>query len=225
MALRHAIGDVTSISEGIWRGRLTPAEVRRVGEGKSSFGARSVVAVRRAHFDAQLGLLTVDPDATTVLNIGASDEVFLLDLGDVDLERELSSPSGAAPRSAAEIVASAGQGDTAFLAESERFLDAELVGMARRLLCLIRLRYTGDLHEGEARKWVNQPGNFMALTIQNRDQSLAIHVKGAPKRFDAPSLDVKSDRGSYSRFKLKTANQFDDALRVILASARASEGY
>jgi hypothetical protein len=96
--------------------------------------------------------------------------------------------------------------------------------MAQRLISEIRAHYPGDLHEGLARKWVNHPGNFVALTIQNRDQSFAIHVKGEPTQFSAPTLDIKRDRGSYSRFKLKGLNQMEDALRVILASAHRSEG-
>jgi hypothetical protein len=225
MALRHTIGDVEAISEGIWRTRLTPADVRRIGEGRSSFGARSVVGVWRADFDAGAGLLSVDPDATTVLNIGASDDVFFLDLGDGDGTRAQSSrPAEASSRDPGSST-SAGRADKAFLQECERHLDPQLVSMAQRLLSEVRARYRGDLQEGKARKWVNHPGNFVALTIQNRDQSFAIHVKGEPKQFNAPSLDLKPDRSSYSRFKLQLPSQMDDAIRVILTSAKTSEGY
>jgi hypothetical protein len=99
------------------------------------------------------------------------------------------------------------------------------VGIAERLLAEVRGRYPGNLNEGLARKWVNHPGNFLAITIQNRDQSFAVHVKGAPEQFNAPSFEIKPDRPSYSRFKLKYQRQFDDALRVILRSAQMSEGY
>jgi hypothetical protein len=71
----------------------------------------------------------------------------------------------------------------------------------------------------------NHPGNLVALTIQNRDQSFAVHVKGEPKDFSAPSLDIKPDRGSYSRFKLKHESQSEDTIRVVLASAHRSESY
>jgi hypothetical protein len=97
--------------------------------------------------------------------------------------------------------------------------------MAKAILAELRSRYPGHLVEGLVRKWVNHPGNFVALTIQNRDQSFAVHVKGEPEEFDAPTLDMKPDRGSYSRFKLQHPNQLADALRVILSFARASEGY
>lgn len=225
MALRHAIGDVTAVSDGIWRGKLTPADIRRIGETDSSIGSRSVVGVMNAHFDAEASLLSTDPDATIVLNIGATDEVLLLDLGRNDLPQTRARRPIDALSNKEEAVRPTGRGDKAFLTECKRHLDAKMFEMAERLLSELRGRYPGNLHEGLARKWVNRPGNFLALTIQNRDQSLAVHVKGEPKRFNAPTLAIKPDRGSYSRFKLKHPRQFDDALRVILASAKASEGY
>lgn len=112
-----------------------------------------------------------------------------------------------------------------FLASCRHHLGTNLVAMAERLLAEIRNSYPGELHEGLARKWVNHPENFVALTIQNRDQSFAIHVKGEPHEFSAPTLDIKADRGSYSRFKLKDEDQLPDAIAVILASARATHGY
>jgi hypothetical protein len=118
-----------------------------------------------------------------------------------------------------------GRGDRAFLDHCEQHLNHELTGMGRKLLAAVRDRYRGELHEGLARKWVNHPGNFFALTIQPRDQSFAVHVKGEPHQFAAPTLDIRPDRGSYSRFKLKSPRGFDHALRVVLTSARMNQGY
>ena len=225
MSLRHTIGDVSAISPGIWRTRLTPADVRRIGEGRSSFGARSVVGVERADFDPVAGLLSLDPDATAVLNIGASDEVLIFELGNRDTSLVPSGRPVEAVTSNVETLNVGGRGDKAFLAECERHLNSELVSLAKKLLTEVRGRYPGDLHEGLARKWVNHPGNFFALTIQNRDQSFAVHVKGEPEQFNGPSLDIKVDRGSYSRFKLMDPRQFEDALRAVLASAQLNQGY
>jgi hypothetical protein len=63
------------------------------------------------------------------------------------------------------------------------------------------------------------PANFVAITIQNRDQSFAIHVKGSSNNFAAPTLDIRADRGSYCRFKLEHKRQLQDAINVILTSA------
>jgi hypothetical protein len=161
-----------------------------------------------------------------VLNIGASDDVLFLDLGGSNSADTTTNGSGEAQNNRqTPIVGALGKGDGAFLASCDLHLDRRLVDFAKGLLSEIRVRYPGELREGLARKWVNHPGNFFALTIQNRDQSFAVHVKGEPKKFSAPALDIKPDRGSYSRFKLKHQSQFADALRVILYSAQSSEGY
>ena len=64
MVLKHAIGDVSEVSPGIWRGKMKPGEVHRIGEGKGSFGANSVVGVVDPSFDASTrsSLLNSRPD-------------------------------------------------------------------------------------------------------------------------------------------------------------------
>jgi hypothetical protein len=109
------------------------------------------------------------------------------------------------------------------LQECRRYFGKELVALAEGLLATVRSDYPGELREGLARKWVNHPDNFVALTIQNRDHSFVVHVKGEPKDFVAPSLEIKPDRGTYSRFKLLNESQMTDAIRVILQSAHRNE--
>jgi hypothetical protein len=92
--------------------------------------------------------------------------------------------------------------------------------MAKRIMAAVRKQYSGKLREGKARKWVNYPDNFLAMTIQTRDGSFAIHVKGRPEDFDAPTLELKPDRPGYSRFKLQRPDQLEDTIKVILESAR-----
>jgi hypothetical protein len=225
MALRLAVAGVKVIGHGVWVAELTPAEVRRFGDGKSSVGAKSVLGVTQPDFSREALTLSLDPDHASVLNIGTTNEALIIDLGIID-ERQAHSGEGITAGGDRWREANpTGKGDQAFLAECRRHLDERLVGLAERLLSAVRERYPGNLHEGLARKWVHQPGNFVALTIQNRDQSFAVHVKGRPMDFSAPFLDIKADRGSYSRFKLKHENQLKDTIRVVLASAQRSEGY
>lgn len=225
MALRLAVGGVKAIGQGVWVAELTPAEVRRFGDGKSSFGAKSVLGVTQPDFSHEALTLSLNPNDASVLNIGTSNEVLIVDLGMSDVRQPHPEEGIKAGAERAKMASPTGKGDEAFLAECRRHLNERLVSMAERLLSAVRERYPGNLHEGLARKWVNQTGNFVALTIQNRDQSFAVHVKGKPKDFSAPSLDIKRDRGSYSRFKLKHENQLDDTISVVLASAQRSEGY
>lgn len=225
MALRLSVGGVKPIGQGVWVAKLTPAEVRHFGDGKSSHGAKSVLGVTQPDFRQEALTLSLDPDNASVLNIGTSNEALIVDLGMSDVTQTHPEEGIKDGGERAKKANPTGKGDEAFLAECRYHLDECLVGMAERLLSTVRERYPGNLHEGLARKWVNQPGNFVALTIQNRDQSFAVHVKGKPKDFSAPSLNIKPDRGSYSRFKLKHENQLDDTIRVVLASAQRSEGY
>jgi hypothetical protein len=100
----------------------------------------------------------------------------------------------------------------------------DLAQAAEQLLSAVRQEFPGELCEGLARKWVNHPNNFFAVTIQPRDGSFAIHIKGHPNQFTASSLDIKVDRSSYSRFKLSNASQLSDAIRVVMISGRRDRG-
>ena len=220
MSLRLTVGDAKALEEGVWFAELTPAEVCRFGNAKNSFGAISVVGVAQPDFDPQRLELTLNPNDALVLNIGASNRTLIVDIGGRDTLQMPSKAGTRAYQSGLRQPSDKRKGDRAFLAECRKHLDASLVAIVEELLSRIRERYPGELHEGKARKWVNYPDNFVALTIQNRDKSFAVHVKGYPDQFSALSLDIKSDRPGYCRFKLKSKDQLDDTIRVVLASAR-----
>jgi hypothetical protein len=219
--LWHTLGAVTELSTGIWHTKLAPADVRRLGEGKTQCNGKSVIGIGHAEFDTKLSRLLLDPAETAILNIGTSDDVLIVDMGAANTlavspatERPPVHPS---PSS---------HGDKAFIAASEQHLGPTVTTLAKTLLATVRERYPGELHEGKARKWVNKPGNFMALTIQTRHRAYAVFVVGEPRQFkDAASLDIKTDRGPYCWFKLERPQQLEDAIRVVLASARMREGY
>lgn len=170
-----------------------------------------------ARFVEEERLLSFSPEHANVLNIGSTDDALIIDIGSDASGEIVPTRSSAVPETEPF-----GSGDPAFLAECRRLLSPPLVEMARRLLHEIRNRYPGRLVEGLARKWVNYPENFLAITIQNRDQSFAIHVKGNPTHFGGRALDIRPDRGSYCRFKLQHESQLQEAINVILASASRS---
>lgn len=224
MPIRMSVEHVTLLSDGVWSAPLTPSEVQMFARARGAgMGLVSVLGVIEPEFDEANGMLSIDNRQAHVLNIGKSDRVLIVDLGTSpppttgqQTTAPASGPTGSEPD---------GRGDNMFIASCRHHLGPDLVSMAERLLTEIRSRYPGELHEGLARKWVNHPENFVALTIQNRDQSFAIHVKGEPDEFTAPTLEIKPDRGSYSRFKLKDESQLHDAISVILASAKATYGF
>lgn len=224
MVLRVSIDEATQLDEGVWSATLSPADMQVFTRAKSArIGEVSVLGVVDPEFDEAAGILSIDSRKAHSLNAGTSDRALIIDLGETAAQSQTA--QGLASAQMSTNAGARGRGDGMFLEECRRHLGQELVSMAERLLADVRDRYPGELHEGRARKWVNHPDNFMALTIQNRDQSFAIHVKGEAHSFSAPSLEVKSDRGSYSRFKLKDDAQLQDAINAVLASARATLGY
>ncbi len=223
MAIRMSVDHVTLLSEGVWSAPLSPSEVQLFARTKGAgMGEVSVLGVVEPEFDEAAGMLSIDNRQAHVLNIGKSDRTLIVDIGasPSPMQGLPATPPAPGPTKGEPE----GRGDNMFIASCQHYLGSDLVAMAERLLSEVRSRYPGELHEGLARKWVNQPENFVALTIQNRDQSFVIHVKGEPHEFSAPTLEIKRDRGSYLRFKLTDEDQLPDAISVILASGRATYG-
>jgi hypothetical protein len=221
MTIRVSVEQVALLSDGVWSAILNPHEIQMFARTRSAgMGQVSVLGVIEPEFDKAAGTLSIDSRQAYVLNVGKSDRTLIVDLGASPpaTEKEQTTASISRPSDSSPD----GRGDSMFITSCRYHLGPKLVSMAQQLLSEIRSRYPGELHEGLARKWVNHPENFVALTIQNRDQSFAIHVKGEPEEFTAPTLVIKPDRGSYSRFKLKDEGQLQDAISVILASAKAT---
>src|SRR5262245_6931572 len=231
MSLMWMIGDAREMGPAIWTANVAPAEVRRLG-GAAARAGRSVVAVNGAEFDRSSHRLYVDPSKASVLTIGSSEEVVFIDVGADGIAWDAERDRIPLDKNLTDELAKAAQyqrsrprfGDQEFLRECGRLLGEKFGGMARSLLGELRRHHPGHLYEGLARKWVNDPENFVAITIQPRDRSLAIHVKGNPSDFDAPSLEIKDDRPSYSRFKLGHPDQLNDAIQVVLLSATRNTG-
>jgi hypothetical protein len=70
-------------------------------------------------------------------------------------------------------------------------------------------------------RWVSQPKNFFTIKVQDaRNRDLAVTVYGEPHEFSnsSPSLSIKMDRPSYSRFNVKDQGQIQEAIEVICTS-------
>ncbi len=224
MGIRMIIEEVESIGDGVWSASLAPSEVGMFVGGKEiGIGEVSVLGVLSPQFDAKSKTLSIDGRRVYVFNVGRSDRALIIDLEVSTLKSSQQASENINYTTKDNLPA--GHGDGMFIAACRRHLEPHLVQLAERLLLKLRSRYPGDLHEGKARKWVNHPENFVAITIQNRDQSFAIYVKGQPQQFSAPSLEIKPDRPGYSRFKLNDESQLQDALSLIFESAKKVYGY
>jgi len=115
---------------------------------------------------------------------------------------------------------SLGQGDLQFLKAIEELpLDLEHAGL--RLLLKVRAQFPGDLRSlPGGRRFQETPDNFWFLTVQPRDRSLAINVRGLPDRFPVNRLKIVKDRRPYSRFKVTSDAEVDEAVAVIVSAVR-----
>jgi hypothetical protein len=111
-------------------------------------------------------------------------------------------------------------GDQAFILScKEEGLPSEIVALAQEFLVRIRSFSSDDLIEGQGRKWVTKPKNFLAITIQNRKKQFCIHVKKTPQLSTLnATIDVRDDRPGYARFWLQNASQMEEALKAVEAS-------
>lgn len=215
MALMMSVSAAVQIEEGVWRVSLPPADVKHLGVGHTTTGSVSILGAHSPEYDSQSRILLMRPTDVDVFNVGDTDRALVIDLGDRSPH-----PDAATKPSIAEGFRSSRGGDEAFVEECRRHLSDRLVRMAQQLLRQVRLQFPGELREGQARKWVNSPNNFLAMTIQNRDQSFAIYIRGRPQDFSVRTLDIRDDRPGYCRFKLQRQDQLDEAIDVILTSAQ-----
>lgn len=84
----------------------------------------------------------------------------------------------------------------------------------------VRANFPGQLRAVSARRFQETPDNFWFVTIQPRDRSLVITVRGLPDRFGSRKLDIIADRSPYSRFKVRGPSDVAEAVDVILHALR-----
>ena len=98
---------------------------------------------------------------------------------------------------------------------SSRSLGEALLGGVRRDFPGGTLHYYSG-----SNRFIEFPDNFWTIKVQPRDRSLSVTVRERPEFWgEIPGLDLKRDRGSYSRFKVSHAGQLESALSVIRRAA------
>jgi len=196
--------------EGVWKAKISPQELQGLGRPLASTGNRTVLGVVSESW--RQGMLFFSPSNVVILNLGASEDALIVGLGEVS-----SLPAPDEDGSGADFIVT---GDDGFRAACTGLFSSEMAGIAGDLLTGLRRLHPGKLVPVQNRKWVNAPANFVAFTIQHRDQSLAVSVRGEPdKHIDSP-LNLKRDRPGYSRFKVQGPEDIDRALLVIARAAR-----
>lgn len=217
--MRVIIDQVTELTLGVYEGEVTPSEVRTLGPCNSVAGQKSILCFHSSYrfYD---GRLSFKPKDVSILNIGKSNKALFVNLSNNN-NAEFTEPG-----STIEIIKLQEKdrlkkfkvGDKKFLISISHYLNEDLAELGKQLLLNIRREFPGDLVQGKARKWVNSPDNFFAITIQHKDRSYAVHVKGKREDFNTKTLDIRPDRSSYLRFKISDWSQLEEAISVILKS-------
>lgn len=216
MAIKLVIDNVTQLSPRVWKTQLSSRDVETAcaADTGSRRGIETVIGTSYASFYPDEKSLAILPDKSILLNQGNSTSVLIIDIKE-DETMQTVFPTIQRPAPTGSRF-----GDQNFLAECDRLLPAEIANLAKALLKEVRQQFPGNLKEGQSRKWVNAESNFMAITIQNRDKSLAIYIKGDPNSFAGQKIDVRRDRPGYCRFKISQSDQLKDAISAVLQSAK-----
>jgi len=224
MLITATLDQVREIEPGIFVGKTEIENLRQFGKSPSSAGKMTIIGVHGLKFEPSRSALSFSLGSATLFNLGAGPDYVIITLDD-PLEKSNTSTTPA-PRVAAEsqpIVAGTQEhrvGDAAFLAAcKEEHLPADMCSLGELFIEGIREFSSDQLHEGQARKWVSKPKNFVAITIQNRNKQFCVHVKqSAELKRDQGPLDIRDDRPGYARFWLNSVDQLDAALKAAKAS-------
>lgn len=194
----------------MWAGRIPPMYLDHLKDGFTSMGPYSVISARIVKRGDSLAF---DPTSAQLLCKGVCDEAIFLNT-------DFSEYSEIEPRTRPSEQAR-GDSDAAFVTACRQLVNEEFAALANILVKKVRRAHPGRLVEGQGRKWLNHPDNFMAITIQNRDRSLAFSIREVSEAQDSV-LRPKPDRPGYLRFKVSKPVDIGEAMRLILASARRS---
>jgi hypothetical protein len=211
---------LTSLGDDIWRTKIEPSSIRRLGTPKAQEGKQSIVATLDNPIDRISGSLVLFDHKVIVLNLGTTEDVIVIKLGQTKEQR---TPATTPSQHQSQTGGALQRGDAQFIVACRHHqLPSDMINAMEFVLKRVRAEFPGYLVEGQNRKWVNHPDNFVAITIQNKDLSFAIHVKGRTDQFGHTSLLLKADRPGYIRFKTNSASDVQKAGDIILRSARHS---
>ena len=166
-------------------------------------------------FDGPQGAVSFSPDAAIVLNVGTTSRTVIVAAG---------SPNSATSEcrgltSLADAPGTLGSGDQQFLRALDELPD-EVKEAGEAILTQVRQHFPGDLRAVSTRRFQETPDNFWFITIQPRDRSLSITVRGLLERFSTARLKVVADRRPYSRFKVTSMADVPEAVDVISKAVR-----
>ncbi len=138
----------------------------------------------------------------------------------VVVDTQVSGTAGASPYRPG-VLTSPTSGDDEFRKDLER-LPTPIRNIGMSILQGVREVYPhGCLnYRPKCGRYIERPDNFWTIKPQPRAESFAITVRGTFDSSKFSLIEVKPDRGSYSRFVVRDQNQVEEAIRVILSARR-----
>lgn len=218
MAMEISIEKCSVINELMWKAEVSPSDIRRLGSPAHVGGVWNVLLLKEARYDPATTTLRFNPDAVTVLSVGNTHAAIMIAEGVPG-----ASPS-MAPSTSTQVETTPrepllGSGDQVFLRQLAE-LPPETAQAGTDLLRAIRTHFPGSLRQISDRRFQETPDNFWFATIQPRDQSIVITVRGLPERYGKTQLNVVVDRPPYSRFKIRTVHDVGEAFEIIFKAIR-----
>lgn len=197
----------------VYCAQARPDELAVVGTPLAQTGGRSILAVQSGPIFVSGDRVSFSVSGAKLLNLGQTDECVIV----------VVSSDGPAPLTNTNhqhLHGQLGKGDKAFLdACAVEGLPEEVINLGKNFLSSVREFSDDMLHEGQSRKWVTKPRNFLALTIQNRNQQFCVHVKKSSLLHALEGkLDIRDDRPGYARFWLSNSTQLEAAILAAKSS-------
>ena len=236
LKLKMTIDGAKHVDTGIWRATLDPEETTTLGDCESRSGPFSVLYIEsEVDFNQVSQTITFDPNGVTLLNIGSTDQIIILN-GDhsdppeiVDsvtptekeiintIEEDTAIPPNddnqEEKNAEFELSQTLATGDKLFLSE----LPVEVRDLGESLLSEIRNLFPGELnYEPRSAKFDETPEIFWTIKILPQDNALRLTVRGTPEDFEpASGIDIELDKFGYSAFHVNNLSQITSAISIL----------
>jgi len=204
---------------GVFKILASEKDLAVIGQPASRRPGRSVIGLAAADLSPDRESLNFQLNDASLLNLGDVDECLAILLKTTAGEVP-ATPKPTPERRQPSRVEAGRSGDAAFITacRSEK-LPEPVIKLAQDFLVAVRGFSKDELREGLHRKWVTYPRNFLAITIQNRNQQYCIHVKKTAMLSGlSDRLDIRDDRPGYVRFWLTEPSQLSAAVSAAKAS-------
>ena len=202
--------NVIPLGSGVYVVDVDPNDVARIGHQEGEVPtAPTVLYAGQCQFRPETRTLNLRMSELTLLSRDSSSTAIIVCV------REENYPE---QNSDSQTNTTACDNITSYTDACHRYLTGDVLDISLSFVQRLDETLNFSLIEGKARKWTAYP-NFLAITIQNRNQQLLVSVKGNPRDMNYRTIKPKLSRSPYCEFHLHSYEQLDEAVDVALKSA------